>query len=120
MAKQKGSAFSLEEATRDLGLQEADWRTFVQNTFRDYRAELGNQDTLSNPDEVRFVQLALNRTLGTAIEVDGYWGPTTWEKLVDFQKRFGLDPDGIPRPKTLAELRRQNALTQLKSIETAR
>ncbi|HWT82169.1 MAG TPA: peptidoglycan-binding domain-containing protein, partial [Candidatus Methylomirabilis sp.] len=111
--------FSLEDAIRELGLQEQEWRTFVKNVFRDYRAEMaGAQGAPSNPDDIRFMQLALNRTLGATLKVDGVWGSSTQEKLVEFQKRFGLKPDGTFGPKTMTELRRQYTLSQMKSMET--
>jgi Putative peptidoglycan binding domain len=120
MAKQKGSAFSLEDGIRELGLQEQDWRTFARNVFRDYKAEMaGMQATPTNPDDVRFIQLALNRILGASLNVDGLWGASTEDKLVEFQKRYSLQPDGMPGPKTWTELRRQYTLGQMKAMQPA-
>lgn len=120
LMKRKGSTFSLEEAILELGLNEDDWRSFVKNTFRDYRAEMTrNRGALSNPDEVRFVQQALNHILDANLKVDGIWGPTTKERLVDFQRRFHLNPDGIPGRQTMTELKRQYTLVRVKSLENA-
>ena len=120
MTKQKGPAFSLQDAIRELGLQEQEWRTFVKNVFRDYRAEMaGAQGAPSNPDDVRFIQLALNRILGASLKVDGLWGSSTQDKLVEFQKRNSLKPDGTLGQKTMTELRRQYTLGQMKAMEPA-
>jgi hypothetical protein len=119
MVKQKGPAFSLEDGIRELGLQEQEWRTFAKTVFRDYRAETaGAQGAPSNPDDIRFIQLALNRTLGASLKVDGLWGSSTRDKLVEFQKRYSLKPDGMLGQKTMTELRRQYTLGQMKSMET--
>lgn len=118
MAKLKGPAFSLEKAIIEFGLNEDDWRSFVKNMFRDYRAEITrNRGALSNPDEVRFLQQALNDILDANLEVDGIWGPSTQEKLVEFQRRFQLKPDGIPGPRTMAELKRRYTLSRVKLLE---
>lgn len=120
MAKEKGSSFSLEEALSALGVNEEDWRLFVKNTFRDYSAELAqDRGALSNPDEVRFFQQALNQVLGANLKVDGIWGPSSREKLVEFQTMAQLEPDGIPGPRTMAELKRRYTLTQVKQLEEA-
>ncbi|WP_456386711.1 peptidoglycan-binding domain-containing protein [Desulfolithobacter sp.] len=118
MAKEEGSSFSLEEALPAMGVNEKDWRLFVKNTFRDYRAELArDRGALSNPDEVRFLQQALNQILGAHLKVDGIWGPSSREKLVRFQKMAGLKPDGIPGPRTMAELKRRYMLNLVEQLE---
>ncbi len=118
MAKQQGAAFDLQKAVIELGLDEDGWREFVKNTFRDYRVEIArDRGALSNPDEVLFLQEALNRIMGTSLSVDGLWGQSTREKLIDFQSRFGLQPDGILGPKTLAELKRKYTLVRLNSFD---
>jgi len=120
MAKREGPAFSLEKAILELRLDENDWRSFVKDTFRDYRAEMArNRGALSNPDEVRFLQQALNHILDANLGVDGIWGPSTSEKLVEFQRRFQLEPDGIPGPQTMAELKRRYTLSRVKLLEDA-
>ena len=118
LAKQKGSVFALEEAFVELGLNEDGWRAFLKNTFRDYHAEIAqNRGGLSNPDEVRFLQQALNQILGATLKIDGLWGSSTQEKLVEFQRRFGLAPDGILGPKTMIELKRYYTLFQIELLE---
>jgi hypothetical protein len=118
MAKRDASAFSLDQAIRELRLQEDDWRSFVRNTFRDYQAEmaLGSGQPL-HPDEVRFLQQALNRLLGADLKIDGAWGPSCRAKLVEFQRRFQLKPDGILGKQTMAELQRQYNLLRVKALE---
>ena len=105
---------ALAPALAELGIAESGWRTFVAATFRDYRAELSmDKGALSNPDEVVFVQRALNLSLGINLAVDGIWGSATSDKIVDFQRAFGLPPDGQIGPQTMRELKRQFALHAL-------
>jgi hypothetical protein len=101
----------LGAALTALTLNEQGWRSFVAETFRAYRAELSiERGALSNPDEVRFVQQALNASISAGLAIDGLWGATTEDKLVEFQRKFGLAPDGLVGAKTMAELRRQFGL----------
>lgn len=44
------------------------------------------------------------RALGYQIDADGYRGAATIDATVDFQKKNGLDPDGIPGPATARKL----------------
>ena len=48
----------------------------------------------STGSEVETVQMQLNK-FGYGLRVDGYFGPTTQNAVIDFQKRFGLQQDGI-------------------------
>ena len=40
------------------------------------------------------------------IPTDAKWGPTTVNALKEFQKREGIDPDGIAGPNTYKALRK--------------
>ena len=118
MARRRGPTFVLGQALAELGLKEDEWQGFVRDTFRDYRAEIArDRGVLSNPDEVRFLQQALNQILGASLKVDGVWGPSTAGKLLEFQRRFGLKPDGTFGPKTMAELKRRYSLVRLDSLK---
>lgn len=120
LAKQQGPDFSLMQALVEFGITENEWRTFVKNAFRDYRAEMAqNRGALSNPDEVRFLQQALNQILNVNLKVDGIWGSSTLKQLIEFQNRFQLTPDGMPGPKTMAELKRQYTLSRIKLEESS-
>lgn len=44
------------------------------------------------------------RALGYQIDADGYRGAATIAATIDFQKKNGLDPDGIPGPATARKL----------------
>jgi 3',5'-cyclic AMP phosphodiesterase CpdA len=50
--------------------------------------------------DVRWLQQALNRVLGTHLEIDGEAGPATREAVERFQARAGLTVDGIAGPLT--------------------
>lgn len=118
IAKQQRSGFSLPAVLDRLNVKEEEWRRFVTETFRDYRAEITRgRGALSNPDEVRFLQQALNEVMGTNLSTDGLWGPSTQQMLVAFQRRQGLTPDGILGPKTLAEIKRQYAIVRVDALD---
>ncbi|MBU1341648.1 MAG: peptidoglycan-binding protein [Proteobacteria bacterium] len=118
MVKQQGPDFDLKKAVTELGLDEQGWRGFLKTTFQDYFAEIAqDKGALSNPDEVQFLQSALNQIMAATLKVDGVWGPSTREKLMAFQRRFKLEPDGMPGPKTMAELKRQYTLERLTAFE---
>ncbi|UQA55190.1 TIGR02594 family protein [Polyangium aurulentum] len=60
-------------------------------------------------DEVRELQRALNRW-GYQLKAEGYFGPITDASVRSFQRKKGLEPDGIVGPKTWAAvLARGNA-----------
>lgn len=44
------------------------------------------------------------RKLGYKISADGFRGPATVAAVKSFQKEFGLEPDGLPGPKTMAKV----------------
>ncbi|NUT50507.1 MAG: peptidoglycan-binding protein [Saccharothrix sp.] len=46
-------------------------------------------------DEVGFVQMALNRLIGTDLPVDGHFGDLTREAVREYQRQRGLTPDGM-------------------------
>ncbi len=118
MAKQQGAAFDLQKAVIELGLDEHGWREFVKDTFRDYRAEMAqDRGALSNPDEVLFLQQALNQIMDASLSVDGLWGQSTRKTLIAFQNRFGLQPDGILGPRTMAELKQKYTLVRLNTFD---
>ena len=58
----------------------------------------------SAPEYVRWVQDALNRTLGTKLSVDGRGGPATRTAIASFQRSHKLNPDGVVGPSTEAML----------------
>jgi len=58
----------------------------------------------SKGNDVRWVQFQLNR-LGYKLVVDGVAGNLTIGAVMDFQKKHGLDPDGIVGPKTRVALK---------------
>ncbi|MEW5977109.1 MAG: peptidoglycan-binding protein [Acidobacteriota bacterium] len=65
--------------------------------------ELGHLDPVST---MTGIQARLNNVGFNSGKVDGILGPITRSAVKAFQKRYGLKVDGIPGPKTQAELRR--------------
>lgn len=68
----------------------------------DLAASLGNR-TLKNgmhDESVRSLQAALNDQLGLELETDGKFGDKTLDAVKEFQRRNGLDDDGIVGQKT--------------------
>ena len=117
LARQGGSSFSLKNGIQQLGLTEAGWRNFLKDTFFAYRAEMAkNTGALSHPDEIRFLQQALKLTVDPGLTVDGYWGENTLEALMEFQRKHGLEPDGILGKNTKAELNRQYERSRIESL----
>ena len=112
--RDSGGAFDLATAIEEFALEETAWRAFVERTLLEYRAEtMAEHGRLTNPDEVRFVQRALNRLVGAEMKVDGFWGGETQAALETFQTRAGLVVDGVPGPKTLSALRARYAKAQV-------
>ena len=59
-------------------------------------------------DEVKALQEKLNKLGGQSpLLVDGLYGPASRRAVIQFQSRSGLVPDGVPGPKTMAEIERQ-------------
>lgn len=54
----------------------------------------------SRGEFVELLQVIIRDKAGGGVPVDGYYGPTTAERVMDLQKFFGLEPDGIVGPKT--------------------
>lgn len=90
------SLWDFSAALTHIKLDPKEWNDFVSNNYRLYQADLHrNSGQLDNPDEIRFVQRALNELLGTEHEVDGLWGSTTENQVVEFQRLHGLETDGV-------------------------
>ena len=107
--KRTGPATPLADALKAVGFDEAAWKPYVVRTFEEYALESArsNGAGLTNPGEIKFVQQALNRIMGTALKVDGFWGPSSEKALIEFQKKFGLSPDGMAGRNTMVALRRE-------------
>jgi outer membrane protein OmpA-like peptidoglycan-associated protein len=73
-------------------------------------SELAPPLVRSAPGYVRWVQSALNRTLGTKLVVDGSSGPATRAAVAKFQRRHQLNPNGIVGPATEAKLAAESGL----------
>ncbi len=58
-----------------------------------------------HPDEIRWLQAALNRAIGAGLTVDGASGRLTRAAVRRFQDEAGLAVDGIAGPRTLGALR---------------
>ena len=88
-----------------------EWPEFVARTFLDYRAETASSASngLSGPAEIRFVQHALNRVITAGLVEDGLTGTATDDAIREFQRRFGLDVDGVVGTETMSTLRRELA-----------
>jgi cell wall-associated NlpC family hydrolase len=54
----------------------------------------------SRGDAVRILQTQINNLTGRGLRVDGVFGPTTTKAVTDFQRWFGLPPDGVVGPLT--------------------
>jgi cellulose synthase operon protein C len=60
-------------------------------------------------EEIRFLQIALNRLLGGDLPVDGDFGPASNELLRHFQRAHGLVDDGVVRDDLLASIQAELA-----------
>lgn len=66
-------------------------------------APVGEQPTIdqnSEPLRIALLQQALNVGIGRGLKEDGIWGPNTEGALKDFQRWFGLVPDGVFGPRS--------------------
>lgn len=84
-----------------IRLTESDLRKIVKRVIQEQRQLSG--------EEVFELQTALNdyfkmKKINKQIPVDAKWGPTTIKALQEFQKREGIDPDGIPGKDTYSAL----------------
>lgn len=81
---------------------EETWRELVEATYSLGDRLLYLRSPFFHGDDVRELQKHLNK-LGFFIgPVDGVFGPVTEKEVRDFQKNFGLAPDGIMGPSTLS------------------
>jgi len=55
-------------------------------------------------NEVKWLQDSLNKVLGTNLSVDGMFGSATREAVRHFQRRHGLQVDGVAGPITKSKL----------------
>lgn len=51
-------------------------------------------------DDVKHLQKALNKALGTKLKIDGSFGQATEKALIKYQKSKGWKPSGVVRTKT--------------------
>lgn len=99
-------------ALNHLELDPQEWQSFVSNSYQLYQADLNRHSgQLTNPDEVRFVQRALNQLLGTDHEVDGLWGSTTENQVMEFQRLHGLKDDGVVGKDTKKQIKLSLSIT---------
>lgn len=56
-------------------------------------------------DDVKWLQLVLNRTINAGLVIDGSFGSKTKSAVKSFQSTYGLDADGIVGSNTLAKLK---------------
>ena len=56
-------------------------------------------------DEIRWMQMALNRLADAGLAIDGRFGPQSRAALERWQREHGLDPSGVPDDDTLTALR---------------
>ena len=93
--------------------REEKWETFKQNhgyeaMARGMKEEIGTVKDVAKAeakkDDVKLLQTALNKVMGTNLEIDGIYGEATREAVRDFQKRHDLQVDGVAGPITLKKL----------------
>ena len=58
----------------------------------------------SRGDDVKKLQQALNKACNCGLSEDGVFGAKTETALKDYQRKYGLTPDGIAGPKTWSKL----------------
>ena len=86
-----------------IRLTESDLTKIVRRVIEEQRQMSGQ--------EVFELQHALNdyfkmKKINMQIPTDAKWGPATIKALKEFQKREGIDPDGIAGPDTYKALRK--------------
>lgn len=74
----------------------------IPNPYPGYLLRL--QSPYMHDGNVRQVQNRLNKVIGAGLSVDSIFGPATASAVRTFQKRKGLESDGIVGPKTWAKL----------------
>ena len=60
-----------------------------------YSEPSGNLKSGSKGDTVRWLQVALNNTMSSGLDIDGHYGPKTKAAVQSFQSQNGLKADGI-------------------------
>ena len=58
----------------------------------------------SKGNNVKSIQTKLNRTMSCNLDVDGDFGPLTQQCVINFQKKYKLEQDGVVGPKTCKKL----------------
>lgn len=54
--------------------------------------------------DIKWVQESLNKLMGTKLIVDGDYGEKTKQAIISFQKKYGLQVDGVAGPITKAKM----------------
>ena len=58
----------------------------------------------SSGDSVKWLQYALNLVNNAGLTVDGQFGSGTKQAVINFQRAYGLDVDGIAGPATISKI----------------
>lgn len=58
----------------------------------------------SRGDDVKWLQIVLNKTINSNLTIDGTFGSKTKSAVINFQSTYSLNPDGIVGPNTLSKL----------------
>jgi peptidoglycan hydrolase-like protein with peptidoglycan-binding domain len=76
---------------------------------RAMKKEIGNlvgiRQVGAREREVEWLQAALNKTLGTRLAVNGMYNEKTKEAVRKFQRKYGLQVDGVAGPITKGKLK---------------
>jgi murein L,D-transpeptidase YcbB/YkuD len=76
---------------------------------RAMKTEIGNLVGAAQADakkeEIKQLQQALNKLLGTSLVVDGMFGEKSREAVLEFQQKNGLQADGVPGPITRQKIK---------------
>lgn len=114
-AKEKGDSFVMSEVLNAFGeeLSEQHWERFVWRSITEYEIEWQESSGSLSYRDTLFVQKALNRLIGANLEEDGVWGSQTKAKVIEYQRKRGLKPDGIVGSKTMALIENEFALANL-------
>ncbi len=90
------------------------WNEYYKNhdyksMARGMKEEIGNLAALEqaekNEEDMKWVQESLNKLMGTTLPTDGDFGAKTKSVVMQFQKKYGLQADGIPGPKAKAKMK---------------
>jgi hypothetical protein len=106
--KTNKDSLNLASCLQHFDLKQSKWEEFISNTLQEYQVEVyASGSSLSNPSEIKYIQLALKKILGKEMKVDGFWGTGSQNALKEFQQKFGLNPDGVLGKQTRATLERE-------------